>query len=147
MTVSSSSGMTSAPNLAAYGASKAAVIQLTRTMAVELAPYGVRVNCLVPGTHWTAGTRSHADNPESPPEVRDFFAKAAAATPLARLGEAEETAGVAFFLASELSSYLTGHHVVSDGGVLHTTARPAFGTSSHPAAVRDILAARTEDRG
>jgi len=138
VTVGSSSGITAAPNLAAYGAANAGVIHLTKTMAVELADYGIRVNCVVPGTHWTAGTRHRASSPDSPPSAREFFATAERVTPLGRLGEPEETAGVAFFLAGELSSYMTGHHIVSDGGILHTTARPAYGAGAIPEAVREI---------
>lgn len=141
--VGSTSGITAAPNLAGYGAANAGVIHLTKTIALELAPYGIRVNCLVPGTHWTEGTRRLATSDESSPQVRDFFRLAAEAAPLGRLGDAEETAGVALFLASELSSYMTGHHVVSDGGVLNTTARPSFGGPVVPQAIREALAART----
>ncbi|WP_164860656.1 SDR family NAD(P)-dependent oxidoreductase [Rhodococcus sp. X156] len=134
--VGSSSGMTAAPNLAAYGAANAGIIHFTKTAAVELAPYGIRVNCLVPGTHWSKKTREHATSPDSPPQVRQFFADAATATPLGRLGEPADSAGVALFLASQLSAYLTGHSVVSDGGILHTTARPAFGGQQVPEAIR-----------
>jgi len=140
--VGSTSGITSAPNLAGYGAANAGVIHLTQTASIELAPYGIRVNCLVPGTHWTKLTRERATSPDSPPGVRDFFAQAAKATPLGRLGEADETAGVALFLASQLSAYMTGHVVVSDGGVLHTTARPAFGGMQVPEALRPFVAAQ-----
>jgi len=139
--VASSSGIAAAPNLAPYGAANAGVIHFTKTAALELAPFGIRVNCVVPGTHWTAGTRHRATSPESPPEVRSFFDEAAKATPLGRLGEPEETAGVAVFLASEMSAYMTGHAVVSDGGILHTTARPAFGGTKIPDAVREVVAA------
>lgn len=135
--VGSSSGITSAPNLAAYGAANAGVIHFTKSAAIELAPYGIRVNCLVPGTHWTLGTRAHMTNPDAPATVREFFGKSAAATPLGDLGEPEQTAGVALFLASELSSYMTGHSVVSDGGILHTTARPAFGGGTAPEAIKE----------
>jgi NAD(P)-dependent dehydrogenase (short-subunit alcohol dehydrogenase family) len=137
--VGSSSGVASAPNLAAYGAANAAVIHFTKTAAVELAPYGIRVNCLVPGTHWAAKTRELATSPSSPPNVREFFLQAGRATPLGRLGEPEDTAGVALFLASSLSSYMTGHAVVSDGGILHTTARPAFGGEKVPDAIREYV--------
>lgn len=56
--------------------------------------------------------------------MQEFFDGWAAATPLGDLGRPEQTAGVAVFLASELSSYMTGHAVVSDGGILHSTGRP-----------------------
>jgi NAD(P)-dependent dehydrogenase (short-subunit alcohol dehydrogenase family) len=137
--VGSSSGIAGAPNLSPYGAANAGVIHFTKTAALELAPYGVRVNCLVPGTHWTIGTRAHMDNPDAPPTVREFFAKSAAATPLGDLGDPAQTAGVALFLASELSSYVTGTSVVSDGGILHTTARPAFGGGTVPEAIKEYV--------
>ena len=135
--VGSSSGVTAAPNLSPYGAANAGVIHFTKTAAIELAPYGIRVNCLIPGTHWTVGTRAHMNNPDAPASVREFFAKSAAATPLGDLGAPEQTAGVALFLASELSSYMTGNSVVSDGGILHTTARPAFGGGTVPEAIKE----------
>lgn len=138
--VASSSGVAAAPNLAGYGAANAGVVHFTKTAAIELAPYGVRVNCIIPGTHWTAGTRRNATSPDSPAAIREFFAAAEAVTPLGRLGEAEETAGVALFLASDLSSYMTGHAVASDGGILHTTARPAFGGATVPDALKDHIA-------
>lgn len=137
--VASSSGIAGAPNLAGYGAANAAVIHFTKTAALELAPYDIRVNCIVPGTHWTVGTRRNATSPDSPQAIKDFFATAERVTPLGRLGEAEETAGVAVFLASRLSSYMTGHAVISDGGILHTTARPAFGGGKVPEALKDYV--------
>ncbi|WP_296606575.1 SDR family oxidoreductase, partial [Nocardioides sp.] len=137
--VGSTSGITAAPNIAPYGAANAGVIHLTKTAAIELASYGVRVNCLVPGTHWTVGTRAHMNNPDAPASVREFFARSAAATPLGDLGEPDQTAGVALFLASDLSSYMTGHSVISDGGILHTTARPAFGGGTVPDAIKEYV--------
>lgn len=133
--VGSTSGIAAAPNLSGYGAANAAVIHFTKSAALELAPFGIRVNCVVPGTHWTEGTRRLATSEDSSPEVKAFYAQAAAATPLGRLGEADETSGVALFLASDLSSYLTGHHVISDGGLMNTTARPAFGGAIVPEAL------------
>ncbi|MET7896523.1 SDR family NAD(P)-dependent oxidoreductase [Streptomyces mirabilis] len=144
--VGSTSGVTGAPNLSPYGAANAGVIHFTKTAALELAPYRIRVNCLIPGTHWTTGTRAHMNNPEAPTSVREFFAKSAAATPLGDLGEPEQTAGVALFLASNLSSYVTGTSVVSDGGILHTTARPAFGGGTVPEAIRDHVDADRSPR-
>lgn len=122
----STSGMTAAPSVSHYGAANAGVIHLTKSAALEIAPYGVRVNCVVPGTHNI--NRVGRETPTSRrPEQAQFLEKAAAATPLKRLGLAEETAGVALFLASNLSSYMTGHTVVSDGGITHTTQRPPVG--------------------
>ncbi|MEV3964212.1 SDR family NAD(P)-dependent oxidoreductase [Nocardia sp. NPDC050193] len=122
----STSGITAAPSVAHYGAANAAVIHLTKSAALELAGYGVRVNCLVPGTHDIDRTGRETAT-SGRPEQAEFLRRAAAATPLGRLGSAEETAGVAVFLASDLSSYLTGHIVLSDGGITHTTARPPVG--------------------
>ncbi|MFA6299502.1 MAG: SDR family NAD(P)-dependent oxidoreductase, partial [Nocardioides sp.] len=77
--VSSSSGVTAAPNLAGYGVANAGVLHFTKTAAIELAPFGVRVNCVVPGTHWSAKTRENAT--EGPPAIREFFSHAASVTP------------------------------------------------------------------
>ncbi|MEW2353417.1 SDR family NAD(P)-dependent oxidoreductase [Spirillospora sp. NPDC029432] len=132
----STSGVTAAPSVSHYGAANAGVLHLTRSVALELAPYGIRVNCVVPGTHDI--DRAGRETPTSRrPGQAEFMRKAAEATPQGRLGGAEETAGVAVFLASDLSSYMTGHSVVSDGGITHTTRRPAVGALK-PAALSDI---------
>jgi NAD(P)-dependent dehydrogenase (short-subunit alcohol dehydrogenase family) len=91
---------------AAYDAAKGGIEALTRAMALDLAPYGVRVNALVPGSINTAGM--------------DEATKAArgANIPLGRVGEAEELAGPAVFLASPDARYITGHCLVVDGGML-----------------------------
>lgn len=122
--VSSTSGVVSAPSIAAYGAAKAGVIHLTKTMALELAPYGIRVNCLVPGTHVTGQIQATLDSEGS---MAGFLRASAAATPLQRLGGVFETGGVTVFLASSLSSYMTGQAVISDGGISLTTNRPSVG--------------------
>ena len=64
------------------------------------------------------------------PSSPDGSAPTEAATPLGRLGEVSETGGVAVFLASRLSSYVTGQTIVVDGGLVHTTARPPLGRSA-----------------
>jgi NAD(P)-dependent dehydrogenase (short-subunit alcohol dehydrogenase family) len=132
----STSGVTAAPSVSHYGAANAGVIHLTKSLAIELAPYDIRVNCVVPGTHNI--DRAGRETPTSRrPEQAEFLRKAAAATPQKRLGLAEETAGVALFLASTLSSYMTGHAVISDGGITHTTARPPV-AALRPAALNGI---------
>jgi len=80
-------------------------IHFTKSAAMEVARYGLRVNCVVPGTHGREGV-----------ELSEFAKLAAKAPPLGRLGRPEDTAGVAVFLASSLSSYMTGQALVVDGG-------------------------------
>jgi len=134
----SSSGLVGAPNICGYGAAKAAVVHFTTSAAMELARYGIRVNCVVPGTHV---------NPDAGPPANEAMAefrrRAAEAPVLGRLGEARETAGAAVFLASDLSAYMTGHTVVSDGGVIHTTARPPVGMNLESHTARALIDART----
>ena len=118
------SGLEAAPNVVDYGAANAAVIHLTRSIALELAPHGIRVNCIVPGAH---ATESVAAAAAESPDVARWVERNAAVTPLGRLGDPLETGGVAVFLASRLSSYVTGQEIVVDGGMQHTTARPPVG--------------------
>lgn len=99
------------PGTSAYASSKAALAQFTRSLAVELAPEGVRVNAIAPGffaTAMTAGTRA------DPARVAAFEAR----TPMKRMGEPPELAGPVLFLASRLSSYVTGVVLPVDGGLL-----------------------------
>src|SRR5947209_17609383 len=97
---------------AAYDAAKGGIEALTRAMALDLAPYGIRVNALVPGSIDTQGM-----NPETKRER-------GGAVPLGRVGEPEELAGPAAFLASEDASYITGHIMVVDGGLLSQQRSP-----------------------
>ena len=92
--------------MAAYDASKGAIEALTRAMALDLAPYGIRVNALVPGAIDTQGMS---------PEVKRDRGEV---VPLGRVGEPEELAGPAVFLASDDASYITGHILAVDGGLL-----------------------------
>lgn len=136
--VASSSGVVGAPTIAAYGAAKAGVIHLTKSLGMEFAPYNLRVNCIIPGTHTNEAQKARMADPNTPSEAKSFMELAAKAPPLGRLGEPWETAGLAVFFASKLSSYVTGHSLLSDGGVSHTTARPAVGLDMKTAALAKI---------
>jgi 2-deoxy-D-gluconate 3-dehydrogenase len=107
--VASVAGVVSAPTMSPYGASKAGLISLSKTLAVEWGASGVRVNALCPGWTATALNRNLWEDPELGPAR-------VANVPMARWGRAEEMAGPAVFLASDASSYMTGQVLVVDGG-------------------------------
>jgi len=110
----------SSPGLSAYNSSKGGVLMLTKSMALELGRYGIRVNAIAPGGIMTEGMLSHTK--ESPKEqdkaqlreLRAFMARIV----LGRMGDADDVARVALFLASDLASYVTGGLIVVDGGYL-----------------------------
>ena len=108
VSIASVSGLFAAPLHAAYGAAKAGLIALTKTLAVELAAARIRVNTVAPGAILTPRLLDMTT-----PERR---ADSAASVPLGRLGEPEEVARAAVFLASDLASYVTGHTLPVDGG-------------------------------
>jgi NAD(P)-dependent dehydrogenase (short-subunit alcohol dehydrogenase family) len=109
--VASAAGLTASPGVIPYGAAKAAVVSVTRTLAVEWAPSNIRVNALCPG--WTATdlNRGLWDTP-------DGGAAIVASVPMRRWARAEEMAGPAVFLASDASSFMTGQVLIVDGGQL-----------------------------
>ena len=107
-TVTSIEGVRAAPGYASYAAAKAGVINYTKTAALELAPYGIRVNALAPDVTLTEGLRAIAA-----PEAEARFAFS---VPLGRAGHVDEMAGAAVFLASDLASYITGQTLHVDGG-------------------------------
>jgi NAD(P)-dependent dehydrogenase (short-subunit alcohol dehydrogenase family) len=107
--VASVAGLSATPAMAQYGASKAALISLTRTLAVEWASTGVRVNALCPG--WTA-----TDLNRTLWENEEVYAGLTATIPMGRWARPEEMAGPAVFLASDASSFMTGQTLVVDGG-------------------------------
>jgi gluconate 5-dehydrogenase len=94
-------------NVAPYAAAKASLIQMTKVLALELAPHGIRVNAIAPGYIDTPLTRQHA------PQVRQRIVDT---TPLGRFGEARELIGAALFLASDASTFATGTSLIVDGG-------------------------------
>ena len=96
----------------AFGPSKAAVINLTKQMAVEWAKHNIRVNAVSPGPVMTPATRARIKDKE----IRRRIEK----IPMARIGEPEEIARTVVFLASDDSSYITGQSVVVDGGSIHS---------------------------
>lgn len=117
--IGASLGERAAPHLSAYGAAKAAISQLTRTLAVELGPSGVRVNCVAPGFTTTPAAAQHTD-------VARRNATAAA-VPLGRVASPEEMADVVVFLASDFASFVSGQTIIVDGGLLCTTLRAPRG--------------------
>jgi NAD(P)-dependent dehydrogenase (short-subunit alcohol dehydrogenase family) len=108
--IASVAGVAAAPFLAPYGAAKAAVVSLTRTLASEWGRSGVRINALCPG--WTA-TELNRNLWDSPDGGQATIAN----VPMGRWGKAEELAGPAVFLASEASSFMTGQVLAIDGGL------------------------------
>ena len=108
--MSSVNGTLAIPTIASYNASKGAINQLTRVMALALADQGVRVNAVAPGTIATELARSAVLTSD---EAR---ARILARTPMRRLGEPAEIADVVAFLLSDAASYVTGEIVVVDGG-------------------------------
>jgi NAD(P)-dependent dehydrogenase (short-subunit alcohol dehydrogenase family) len=102
------------PGETVYAASKGAALQLARGMAGDLAEHGVRVNALCPGICDTPLTRWFLDGADDPAALEAEFH---AASPLGRMGTAEEIARAALFLACDDSSYVTGAGLVADGGL------------------------------
>jgi NAD(P)-dependent dehydrogenase (short-subunit alcohol dehydrogenase family) len=107
--VSSTEGLKACPGYAAYSAAKAGVISLTKTLAAELGPYGIRVNCIAPDYTETRGVSELRSGAES-------MRSAAGRIPLGRLGQPDDHAGAILFFASELSRWITGQTLIVDGG-------------------------------
>lgn len=108
--VSSIGGLRGSPVIGAYNISKAADFQLARNLAVEYGPHNVRVNCIAPGLVRTDFARALWENPET-------LERATRTAALRRIGEPDEIAGAAVYLASRASSFTTGQAIVCDGGV------------------------------
>jgi gluconate 5-dehydrogenase len=110
VTIASIGGLVAFPGSVGYQASKGGVVQLTRTLAVEWAPHGVRVNAIAPGHIATAIVRRQW---QTEPELKEFFL---ARTPLGRLGDPEDLVGPVVFLASPAAAMVTGQVLAVDGG-------------------------------
>ena len=113
--LASVSGFIAQPAFIPYNASKGAVMQLTRCLALDLAPYNIRVNCVCPGSVLTPATERHrrfmgADRDE-------FLAEAGASNFMKRVADPREIAYGALFLASDEASFVTGTPLVMDGGL------------------------------
>lgn len=108
--VSSIGGLRGSALIGAYNVSKAADFQLARNLAVEYGPHNVRVNCIAPGLIKTDFAKALWEDPE-------LLMQRTSTTPLRRIGEPDEIAGAAIFLASQAGSFVTGQAIVVDGGV------------------------------
>ena len=107
--VSSVGGLKASTTIGAYNVSKAADFQLARNLAAEFGPHNVRVNCIAPGLIRTDFARALWENPAN---LKTYHER----TPLGRIGEPDEIAGAAVFLASPASAFMTGQAIVVDGG-------------------------------
>ena len=107
--ISSIGGLMGSPVIGAYNISKAADFQLARNLAVEYGPDNVRVNCIAPGLIKTDFARALWESPE-------ILKVSLQGTPMGRIGDPEEIAGAAIFLASKAGAYVTGQSIVVDGG-------------------------------
>jgi NAD(P)-dependent dehydrogenase (short-subunit alcohol dehydrogenase family) len=108
--VSSIGGLRGSPVLGAYCISKAADFQLARNIAVEFGVHNVRANCIAPGLIKTDFAKALWDNPQ-------ILERSTSTSPLKRIGEPDEIAGAAVFLASKAAAFMTGQTIVVDGGV------------------------------
>lgn len=137
VTVTSMNGVAPGPNAGAYGPSKAAVARLTQQMALEWAPWGIRVNAVAPGLV-DAGMSEpiYAD-----PDIRR---RREGAVPLGRLGTGADVAGAVLYLLSDAAAYVTGTELLVDGGVTMSV----IATLPRPAAVDSVgVAAEAPDDG
>jgi NAD(P)-dependent dehydrogenase (short-subunit alcohol dehydrogenase family) len=110
LNISSMASKYGIPKVIAYSAAKSAIEGMTRAMAVELSPFGIRVNCLAPGFIKTSMSASALGND---PERKH---RVLSRTPLGRLGEPAEVAEAAYFLVSDAASFITGVVLPVDGG-------------------------------
>jgi NAD(P)-dependent dehydrogenase (short-subunit alcohol dehydrogenase family) len=112
--LASISSFVAQPNFFAYSATKAALLQMTRNMALDLGPHKIRVNCVCPGTILTAASYRHMERVGM--TLEQFNAEEGAKTFLGRIGQTREVAAAILFLASDEASYITGASLLVDGG-------------------------------
>lgn len=112
--LSSISGFIAQPHFVAYSATKAAVLQMTRNVALDLAPYHIRVNAVCPGTILTQASHKHMERVGQ--SFDEWNAEQSASQLLGRVGEPREVAYPVVFLASDEASFITGTHLMVDGG-------------------------------
>jgi len=115
VTVGSINGLIAWEHDAAYCASKGALLQLTRAIALDVAPRNIRANCVCPGVIDTPMANGFVDQADNPADVRREYE---ALSPLKRLGTAREIANCILFLASDEASFVTGTTLVADGGTI-----------------------------
>jgi NAD(P)-dependent dehydrogenase (short-subunit alcohol dehydrogenase family) len=112
--LASISSFVAQPQFVTYSATKAAILQMTRNLALDLAPDGIRVNCVCPGTILTRASRDHMARVGM--HLDDFIAAEAPKHLLNRVGTPREVAHAILFLASDDASFITGTHLMVDGG-------------------------------
>jgi dihydroanticapsin dehydrogenase len=110
----SAAGIVGFPNMAAYSASKGAVVLLTKEMALDYAKNNIRVNCVCPGAIMTPMLERFINKSPNPEETKKQLGTM---HPLGRIGKPEEIANAVLFLASDESSFVTGHALIVDGGL------------------------------
>ncbi|MFJ2773037.1 SDR family NAD(P)-dependent oxidoreductase [Streptomyces sp. NPDC087300] len=112
ITMASGAVDTGGPGLLCYGAAKAAVVQLTKTLATEVGPHGIRVNAVAPG--WIRTPMTHRHDAEAQTHTEGFMARM---SPLGRVGEPDDIAHAVLHLASDASAFTTGQILRPNGGV------------------------------
>ncbi|MBS2021872.1 MAG: SDR family oxidoreductase, partial [Deltaproteobacteria bacterium] len=114
VSIASVAGLGAAPMQGIYGMTKASVISMTQTLAYELGSAGIRVNAIAPGLIKTKFAGALVDDEDTKNRILGR-------TPLGRIGEPQDIAGAALFLASDAAAYVTGHVLVADGGLTLAT--------------------------